>query len=1037
MKIFENKRLFKKLIIVLLVVMIFNFCMPRTVRADDEIGGKLLNPIMSFIVSLGDGTMTFLQRAILDTDDSLIQVNSASGWWAKIIVLFTAVAAISLIVASAVLGAGAAGIATVEGIATIIKGTASAALIAGFTTVTFPVTTAVLEGMLPDSFQLPLFYVTPQEIFSNKLPLLDVDFFNPMEDQVKEKIIQDEIQDERILSFTFAGIDFSVDTTGAYVDTRILKDDDGRIIVSDSPPNKYPNATRLESDEIAKEINKEILNKYGDGKVAVYGYDNNLNPTELKGEERNVAYGTMDNYSMVSVQVKIDGKIYEVERDATTLASAVHFYVHVGEDKKELYLLEDNGLSNRLSDDAKSEYIVVKSDRNEKKEEVVIKSTASELKEVVATWYVNLRNIALVALLSVLVYIGIRILISSTSQDKAKYKQMLVDWIVAICLLFVMQYIMSFSNMIVKKIIEIVDTTQVSADKEKKMIEPEVFKITDKKKVSKAYETIVGKEGAANFYYQYFTDEKGNQAGSESTVLLWPAENFMQQARLKLQLLDDNEDTYVAIGWKLIYIVLVIYTVIFLWTYVKRVVYMAFLTIIAPLVALTYPIDKINDGKAQAFNMWFKEYIFNLLLQPMHLILYTILVGSAMQFASKNVVYVIVALGFMVPAEKLLRSFFGFEKAKTPGLLAGPAGAAIAMAGINKLLGKKSGSKTISSTSESGKDNDKFDDKSNLRFKNFDKTNAMLMGNGTDDSNAMLNGKGTKDSGGILNGNGNGNGIDGPNAMINGNRIKNPDLVADVDGNKKLKDRFAQSKTGRRLKAITKAGRYYGHKKLEKTGRKIQNSHPLRTGLKLYGGLAGLTAGAILGGVSGDPTKSVQYSMTGAMGMYNATDRILPDFSNDEDLNTAIEMGKQDYLGDEIDDYNIKKYIKNFQNNYDNQIKLEQALGSKQAAKDFMENDAGDYIEKGVTDIDDMIAINKLKKNGTVSTKDMGIATFKYAKRVGSKPKDMKKQDRDEWHNTFVNELKNNSYVKYSNLNVDDEVDKIMNRINSFYDAKN
>ena len=40
---------------------------------------------------------------------------------------------------------------------------------------------------------------------------------------------------------------------------------------------------------------------------------------------------------------------------------------------------------------------------------------------------------------------------------------------------------------------------------------------------------------------------------------------------------------------------------------------MAFLTIIAPLVALTYPIDKINDGKAQAFNMWFKEYIFNLL----------------------------------------------------------------------------------------------------------------------------------------------------------------------------------------------------------------------------------------------------------------------------------------------------------------------------------------------------------------------------------------------------------------------------------------
>ena len=46
---------------------------------------------------------------------------------------------------------------------------------------------------------------------------------------------------------------------------------------------------------------------------------------------------------------------------------------------------------------------------------------------------------------------------------------------------------------------------------------------------------------------------------------------------------------------------------------------------IAPFVALTYPIDKLNDGQAQGFNKWLKEYIFNLLIQPMHLLLYTIL----------------------------------------------------------------------------------------------------------------------------------------------------------------------------------------------------------------------------------------------------------------------------------------------------------------------------------------------------------------------------------------------------------------------------
>lgn len=59
----------------------------------------------------------------------------------------------------------------------------------------------------------------------------------------------------------------------------------------------------------------------------------------------------------------------------------------------------------------------------------------------------------------------------------------------------------------------------------------------------------------------------------------------------------------------------------------------------------------------------------------MHLLLYYILITSAFDLAGKNTIYSMVAIGFMIPAEKLLRSLFGFEKAKTPGLLAGPAGA--------------------------------------------------------------------------------------------------------------------------------------------------------------------------------------------------------------------------------------------------------------------------------------------------------------------------------------------------------------------------
>lgn len=79
-------------------------------------------------------------------------------------------------------------------------------------------------------------------------------------------------------------------------------------------------------------------------------------------------------------------------------------------------------------------------------------SPLSSLRNIIAGWYVTLRTIAIVGLLSVLIYVGIRIIISSTAGDKAKYKQRLVDWIVAFCLLFFMHYIMAAVCTVVDKV---------------------------------------------------------------------------------------------------------------------------------------------------------------------------------------------------------------------------------------------------------------------------------------------------------------------------------------------------------------------------------------------------------------------------------------------------------------------------------------------------------------------------------------------------------------------------------------------------------
>ena len=66
--------------------------------------------------------------------------------------------------------------------------------------------------------------------------------------------------------------------------------------------------------------------------------------------------------------------------------------------------------------------------------------------------------------------------------------------------------------------------------------------------------------------------------------------NLTGLIRLKAQ----GEKWQDATAYAILYLVIVCYTVIFTFMYFKRFLYIAFLTMIAPLVSLTYPIDKIR-----------------------------------------------------------------------------------------------------------------------------------------------------------------------------------------------------------------------------------------------------------------------------------------------------------------------------------------------------------------------------------------------------------------------------------------------------------
>lgn len=54
MKIFTNQKVWKKIVVALLIVLAFQFIVSSPVRAEDGIGGKLLEPIIDLVVWLGD-----------------------------------------------------------------------------------------------------------------------------------------------------------------------------------------------------------------------------------------------------------------------------------------------------------------------------------------------------------------------------------------------------------------------------------------------------------------------------------------------------------------------------------------------------------------------------------------------------------------------------------------------------------------------------------------------------------------------------------------------------------------------------------------------------------------------------------------------------------------------------------------------------------------------------------------------------------------------------------------------------------------------
>lgn len=124
------------------------------------------------------------------------------------------------------------------------------------------------------------------------------------------------------------------------------------------------------------------------------------------------------------------------------------------------------------------------------------------------------------------------------------------------------------------------------------------------------------------------------------------------------------------IPYLIVYGCFVVGTLAFVLMYVKRIIVLAFLIVISPLITVTYSIDKIGDGKSQALNTWLKEFIFTVLIQPFHCIIYLVFYSSIMSSVGGSVadaldlgkmIFAVASAFFMLNAENIVKKIFGIQ----------------------------------------------------------------------------------------------------------------------------------------------------------------------------------------------------------------------------------------------------------------------------------------------------------------------------------------------------------------------------------------
>ena len=229
-------------------------------------------------------------------------------------------------------------------------------------------------------------------------------------------------------------------------------------------------------------------------------------------------------------------------------------------------------------------------------------SIVAILRNIVATWYISFRNLATIALALILLYIGIRIAISTIPEKTGQYKSALISWVISLALLWFIHYFL----IIVLNINDYLVSLFEGSNTEENTI----------------YETI--------------------------RTRAW------------------DPRMYIGIPATIMFLVLIVYFYRFLWVYIKRYFAVMILIIIAPFICAKYAFDGAKGKRGSSLSNWMYDFTMNVLLQTVHALVYTVLMSLAVELAVTNVwgfILALVFIHFILKADKIFFQIFNFNRA--------------------------------------------------------------------------------------------------------------------------------------------------------------------------------------------------------------------------------------------------------------------------------------------------------------------------------------------------------------------------------------